>query len=83
MLRRRYQAPVAVTHIAVVRNAASNMCIHRIRNTGPLMIAVQLLGMILSLMIWWPTGTCIQLLLAMIQNEEAIVPSEIMQQARK
>ena len=47
------------------------------------MIAAQLLGMILPSTIWWPTGTCIQLLLAMIQNVEAMVPSEIMQQARK
>ena len=59
------------------------MCIQRIRKTEPPMIAAQLLGMILPSTIWWPTGTCIQLLLAMIQNVEAMVPSEIMQQARK
>ena len=59
------------------------MCIQRTRKTGPAMIAAQSLGMTLPSTIWWPTGTCIQLLLTMIQNEDAMVPSAIMQQARK
>jgi hypothetical protein len=31
----------------------------------------------------WPTGTCIQLLLQRIQNEENIVPKETMQAEKK
>ena len=39
--------------------------------------------MILPSTIAWPSGTCIQLLLARIQNDENIVPSDTMQQAKK
>lgn len=81
--RRWYQAPVAATDIAVVRNAPSSMCSQRIRNTGPQMIASQSLGMILPSTISWPTGTCIQLLLARIQNDDAMVPSATMQQENR
>ena len=51
--------------------------------TGPSTIARQSAGMILPSTISWPTGTCIQELLARIQNEENIVPSDTMQQAKK
>ena len=47
------------------------------------MISSQSLGMILPSTIAWPTGTCIQLLLARIQNDDNIVPSDTMQQAKK
>src|SRR5947207_11679576 len=67
----------------VVKNAASNMCGQRTIMTGPVTIAHQSDGMILPSTIVCPTGTCIQLLLARIQNEENIVPSETMQQAKK
>ena len=50
---------------------------------GPVTIAHQSVGMIFPFTIVWPTGTCIQLLLARIQNEENMVPSETMQQAKK
>jgi len=67
----------------VVRKAASSICGQRTRMIGPVVIAHQSAGMILPSMTVWPSGTCIQLLLARIQNEENIVPSETMQQARK
>ena len=78
-----YQAPVAETHIAVVRKAASSMCGQRTIITGPSTIWRQSAGMILPSTISWPSGTCIQELLARIQNEENIVPSDTMQQAKK
>ena len=78
-----YQAPLAATHMPVVRNAASNICGQRTRMTGPVVIVHQSAGMILPSTMVWPSGTCIQLLLARIQNEENIVPSETMQQAKK
>ena len=81
--RSMYQAPVAETHMAVVRNAASSMCGQRTIITGPSTISRQSAGMILPSTIVWPTGTCIQELLARIQNEESIVPSDTMQQAKK
>ena len=51
--------------------------------TGPVVIAHQSAGMILPSTMLWPSGTCIQLLLTRIQNEENMVPSETMQQAKK
>ena len=81
--RSRYQAPVAITHMPVVRNAASSMCGQRTICTGPVVIAHQSTGTIRPSTISWPTGTCIQLLLARIQNDENIVPSATMQQAKK
>src|SRR5262249_35456620 len=78
---RSSQAPVAATHMPVVRKAASSMCGQRTRMIGPVVIAHQSAGIILPSTIVWPSGTCIQLLLARIQNEENIVPSETMQQA--
>ena len=83
MPRSTYQAPVAATHIPVVRNAANSMCGQRTIITGPSTISRQSAGMILPSTIVWPSGTCIQLLLARIQNDENIVPSETMQQAKK
>ena len=83
MLRSTYQAPVAATHMPVVRNAASSMCGQRTIITDPSTISLQSAGMILPSTIVWPSGTCIQLLLARIQNDENIVPSETMQQAKK
>jgi hypothetical protein len=47
------------------------------------MIARQSLGTSLPSTISWPTGTCIQLLLARIQNDDAMVPSATMQQANR
>jgi hypothetical protein len=67
----------------VVRNAASSMCGQRTRMMGPKMIAHQLSGTILPSIMACPSGTCIQLLFARIQNEENIVPMETMQQDRK
>ena len=67
----------------VVRNAASSMCGQRTIITDPSTISLQSAGMILPSTIVWPSGTCIQLLLARIQNDENIVPSETMQQAKK
>ena len=81
--RNRYQAPVAITLIPVVRNAASSICGQRTIITGPSTMARQSVGMILPSTIVWPTGTCIHELLARIQNEENIVPSDTMQQAKK
>src|ERR1700748_2668062 len=81
--RNRYQAPVAATHMPVVRKAASSMCGHRTRMMGPVVIAHQSPGSILPLTTTWPSGTCIQLLLARIQKDENMVPSETMQQERK
>src|SRR5438552_18755090 len=83
MLRSTYHAPVEATHMPVVKNAASSMCGQRTRMTDPVTIAHQSAGMILPSTIVCPTGTCIQLLFAIIQNEENIVPSETMQQAKK
>jgi len=74
---------VAATHIALVRKAASSMCGQRTICTGPRTICIQSAGTILPSMISWPSGTCIQLLLARIQNDENMVPSETMQQAKK
>ena len=59
------------------------MCGQRTIMTGPVTIAHQSAGIILPSTILWPSGTCIQLLLARIQNEENIVPSDTMQQAKK
>ncbi len=59
------------------------MCGQRTIMTGPVTIAHQSAGMILPSTMVWPSGTCIQLLLARIQNEENIVPSDTMQQAKK
>src|ERR1700754_4628493 len=81
--RSTYQAPVAATHMPVVRKAASSMCGQRTRMIGPVAIAHQSAGMMRPSTMAWPSGTCIQLLLARIQNDENIVPSETMQQARK
>ena len=78
-----YHAPVAETHMALVRNAASSMCGQRTIMTWPSTISLQSAGMILPSTIVWPTGTCIQELLARIQKEESIVPSDTMQQAKK
>ena len=58
------------------------MCGQRTRMIGPLVIAHQSAGIILPSTIAWPSGTCIQLLLARIQNDENIVPTT-MQQAKK
>ena len=81
--RSTYQAPVATTLMPVVRKAASSMCGQRTRWIGPVVIAHQSAGMILPSTIEWPTGTCIQLLLARIQKDENIVPSATMQHAKK
>jgi hypothetical protein len=59
------------------------MCSQRMWKTGPQMIASQSLGTSLPATIAWPTGTCIQLLLARIQNDDAMVPSATMQQATR
>ncbi len=59
------------------------MCGQRTICTGPSTISRQSAGMILPSTISWPSGTCIQQLLARIQNEENIVPSDTMQQAKK
>jgi len=67
----------------VVKKAASSMCGQRTRMIAPVVIAHQSAGMILPSTIVWPSGTCIQLLLARIQNDENIVPSDTIQQARK
>ena len=83
MPRSTYHAPVAATHIAVVRNAASSMCGQRTIITAPSTISRQSAGMISPSTISCPTGTCIQLLLARIQNDDAMVPSVTMQQARR
>ena len=74
---------MADTHIDVVSMAASSMCGHRTICTGPSTICIQSLGMILPSTRVWPSGTCIQLLFARIQNDENIVPSETMQHATK
>src|SRR4030095_658848 len=79
----QYHAPVAEMHIALLRNAASNMCGQRTIITGPSTMACQSAGMIFPSTIVWPTGTCIQLLLARIQNDENIVPSDTMQHAKR
>jgi hypothetical protein len=83
MPRNVYQAPVATTHMPVVRKAARSMCGQRTRTIGPVVIAHQFAGMILPSTMVWPRGTCIQLLLQRIQNEENIVPRETMQHAKK
>ena len=67
----------------VVRKAASSMCGQRTPTMGPVVIAHQLSGTILPSIMACPSGTCIQLLFARIQNEENIVPAETMQQDRK
>ena len=72
-----------MTLMPVVRNAASSICGQRTPTIGPLVIAHQFSGMILPSMMTCPTGTCIQLLLQRIQNEENMVPSETMQQEKK
>ena len=77
-----YQAPVAITHMPVVRKAASSMCGQRTSWTGPSTIASQSVGTISPSTIACPSGACIQLLLARIQNEEAMVPSDTIQQAK-
>src|SRR5262245_44871644 len=82
-LRSVYQAPVVATHIPVVRKAASSMCGQRTRMIEPVVMVHQSAGIILPSMIVCPSGTCIQLLLARIQNEENIVPSESRQQANR
>ena len=46
-----YQAPVAATHMPVVRKAASSMCGQRTRMMGPVVMAHQSSGMILPSMI--------------------------------
>ena len=66
-----------------VKKAASSMCGQRTRMMGPKMMAHQLSGTSLPSTTTWPSGTCIQLLFARIQNEESIVPMETMQQDRK
>ncbi len=78
-----YQAPVAMMLMPVVRKAASSMCGQRTRMTAPAVIAHQSLGTIRPSTTLCPSGTCIQLLLQRIQNEENIVPSDTMQQAKK
>ena len=62
--RNRYQAPVAMMLIPVVRKAASSICGQRTRTIGPVTIAHQSTGTNLPSTIAWPSGTCIQLLLA-------------------
>ena len=69
--------------MAVVRYAARSMCSQRIWKIGPQMISSQSLGMILPSTISWPTGTCIQLLLARIQNDDPIVPRATMQHEKR
>jgi hypothetical protein len=59
------------------------MCGQRMRTIGPVVIAHQSSGTILLSTMAWPIGTCIQLLLQRIQNEENIVPKETMQQEKK
>jgi hypothetical protein len=59
------------------------MCGQRTRMIGPVVIVHQSTGTILLSTIVWPSGTCIQLLLARIQNDENIVPSATIQQAKK
>jgi len=59
------------------------MCGQRTRTMGPVVIAHQLSGTILPSITACPNGTCIQLLLQRIQNEENMVPIETMQQDRK
>src|SRR5215472_10331218 len=83
MPRSTYQAPAALTHIDVVRNAASSMCSQRRRNTELVMIVVQSLGTNLPSTVCWPSGTCIQVLFARIQKDENKVPIDTMQQAKK
>src|SRR5215831_10652494 len=81
--RKVYQAPVATTHMPLVRKAASSICGQRTRTIGPVVIAHQSAGTILPLTMVCPRGTCIQLLLQRIQKDENIVPRETMQQAKK
>ena len=69
--------------IPVVRKAASSICGQRTRITGPVVIAHQSVGTSLPSITVWPIGTCIQVLLARIQNDDSIVPSATMQHARK
>ena len=59
------------------------MCGQRTIITDPSTISRQSPGTILPPTISWPTGTCIQLLLARIQKDDAMVPSATMQQARR
>ena len=72
------QAPVAMMLMPEVRNAASSMCGQRTRTIGPVVIAHQSCGTIRPSITAWPSGTCIQVLLQRIQNEENMVPSETM-----
>jgi hypothetical protein len=46
MARSVYQAPLAATHMPVVKNAASSICGQRTSMTGPAVIAHQSAGMI-------------------------------------
>ena len=59
------------------------MCGQRTHMTGPVVIAHQSSGTNLPSTTAWPTGTCIQLLFARIQNDDSMVPTETMQQDRK
>jgi hypothetical protein len=73
--RSRYHAPVPATQDAPVRNEASSICGKRTQTTGLKMIAAQSSGANCPFTIAYPTGTCIQLLLTMIQKAENVVPS--------
>ena len=47
-------------------------------------MAFQSVGMNVPSALWLePTGTCIQLLFTMIQNEDIVVPRQIMRQENK
>ena len=69
--------------IPVVRKAASSICGQRTRTIGPVTIDHQSAGTNLPSTMTWPSGTCIQLLLARIQNDDSMVPRETMQQDKK
>jgi hypothetical protein len=73
--RSRYQAPVAATQKAPVRNEASSIWGNRTQSTGLKRILNQSFGAKTPFSNTYPTGTCIQLLLPMIQNAETMVPN--------
>src|SRR5580692_5812988 len=73
--RNAYHAPVAATQKEPVIKDARYICGNRTQSTGLNRIAAQSLGTNVPFCTTWPSGTCIQLLLAMIQKAESVVPS--------
>ena len=72
------------TQVSVFPFAGSyRVCSLPARMIGPVMIASQSSGTSLPSTTEWPSGTCIQLLLQRIQNDDSIVPSETMQHEKK